>query len=59
MSASPHSGNFVHGYNTCDQWQEGSLGAVDQPGGDPYSVEDDGEEVSRQSMECANGVIGS
>lgn len=59
MSQSPRSGKFVSGNNSCEHWQEGSLGAVDQPGGDPYAIEDAGEEVARQSMERAHGVIGA
>lgn len=31
------SGKYTTGRQTCDVWKEGSLGAVDQPGGDPYT----------------------
>lgn len=27
-------------YHSCDKWQDGHLGAVDQPGGDPYDDHD-------------------
>lgn len=33
---SRNSAKFVVASVTCDQWQEGSLGAVDDPGGNPY-----------------------
>lgn len=33
----PHSGQYTTKRQTCDQWEEGSLGAIDQPGGDPYA----------------------
>lgn len=44
-SASPASGNYTRGGTTCAQWVEGSMGAIDQPGGDPYAMpaEDAGE----------------
>jgi len=37
---SPLSGKYTTKRMTCEAWQEGSLGAVDQPGGDPYATED-------------------
>lgn len=35
---STNSGKYTSSRKTCDQWQEGSLGAVDSPEGDPYAV---------------------
>lgn len=32
----PNSGKYTGKLATCAAWQEGSLGAVDDPGGDPY-----------------------
>lgn len=38
ISGGKLTGKYTTGRMTCDAWQEGSLGAVDQPGGDPYTV---------------------
>lgn len=32
----PRHGKYTGKHVTCDAWQEGSMGAVDTPGGDPY-----------------------
>lgn len=34
---SPNSTRYVTQSQTCRAWQDGSMGAVDQPGGDPYA----------------------
>ena len=36
---SPNSGKYTSKQTTCDAWEDGSMGAVDQPGGDPYAGE--------------------
>lgn len=36
--ASRQRGNYVAGFQECLHWTEGGLGAVDQPGGDPYDI---------------------
>lgn len=36
--ASPNRAKFTGPTRVCDQWTEGGLGAVDQPGGNPYGV---------------------
>jgi len=41
MCLGPGSTNYAKytaKHQTCDKWQEGSLGAVDSPEGDPYAV---------------------
>ncbi len=38
-SNSEHSGKFTPEHQSCGAWREGSLGAIDSPGGDPYEVE--------------------
>lgn len=35
--ASGSFSTYTYGPDRCDQWQEGSLGAIDQPGGNPYA----------------------
>ena len=35
---SPNRAKYTTKTKTCDQWEEGSLGAVDSPEGDPYAV---------------------
>ena len=37
--ASPNRGKYTGPTRVCDQWAEGSLGAIDSPGGDPYADE--------------------
>ncbi len=37
--ASPNRAKFTGPTRVCDQWAEGSLGAVDDPGGNPYADE--------------------
>lgn len=32
-----HKHEFTTRNQSCDQWQDGSWGAVDSPGGDPYA----------------------
>jgi len=34
---SPNRSKYMTGARTCASWQSGELGAVDSPGGDPYS----------------------
>lgn len=34
---SAHAMTFVNRHQSCDQWADGSWGAIDQPGGDPYA----------------------
>jgi len=34
----PHSGKYTTGAMRCEKWQEGSLGAIDDPTGNPYEV---------------------
>lgn len=36
---SPMSGKYTSKRQACGNWREGSLGAVDDPGGDPYEAE--------------------
>lgn len=36
---SPHRDKYTTKRTTCVAWAEGSMGAVDQPGGDPYAAE--------------------
>lgn len=36
-SKSEQSGKWVTGASRCEAWVDGPYGAVDQPGGDPYS----------------------
>lgn len=33
---SANSGKYMSDRKSCDQWEEGSLGAVDSPEGNPY-----------------------
>ena len=37
-SVSPMRNEFMSPNRTCPEWQNGGLGAVDQPGGNPYGV---------------------
>ena len=37
---SPNNGRYTTRATHCSAWDEGSLGAVDQPGGDPYQQEE-------------------
>lgn len=34
---SPRAMTFTTRRQSCDQWRDGSWGAVDNPGGDPYA----------------------
>lgn len=36
---SPHSNEYTQGFYKCNFWDEGSLGAIDDPGGNPYRQE--------------------
>lgn len=36
---SPNRSKYTGPSRVCDQWAEGGLGAVDQPGGNPYADE--------------------
>jgi hypothetical protein len=35
---SPARGKYMGPNRTCTNWESGELGAVDQPGGNPYGV---------------------
>ena len=42
MCLNESSGSFstyTLGRHRCEHWQDGQLGAIDQPGGDPYASE--------------------
>ncbi len=39
-ATSPNAGKMTLGFKSCESWEEGSLGAIDSPGGDPYDFED-------------------
>ena len=59
--ASPNAAKMTPGHATCDAWQEGSLGACDQPGGDPYEAANACEACDGQGMEpvqvcCRKGI---
>lgn len=38
-SAGPLKNKYTSGHMTCESWKEGDLGAIDDPGGDPYESE--------------------
>lgn len=42
VSDGPLSSQYTTKRQTCEKWAEGSLGAVDQPGGDPYDPAEQG-----------------
>lgn len=38
--SSPHWAKYVAGSQACDHWSAGDRGAVDQPAGNPYALDE-------------------
>lgn len=53
--SSPMKGKYVAGFQRCDQWASGYLGAVDEPGQDPdaYSEKNERQRAAEIAEELA------
>lgn len=44
-----YSGMYTGSHDYCPHWEDGSLGAIDQPGGNPYETEQGEEKPCSES----------